>query len=242
MAIAPRAVTINRKADPRAACDEKKYEPCRTSPYQVQHIGHAMARARWRVDPTCLSILHTLKPFNAMCLRRIACAIAVDRWWRRGADPVLLRRAGSPGQSGSSCIRKCHDERLIFLSFFGLRSRVGGFVPPLLTRSQRPRLALPGRSAVALSIGLGLDQQGEKFDLGDDLGTGRRRDPDGHAHRDAALTISAPFRAVDHQRPEFLRTETWLTETAAWSNGGPRSKVRADNVRSDRPACPLYLQ
>src|SRR5271157_5834055 len=32
MAIAPRAVTINRKADPRGACDEKKYEPCRTFP------------------------------------------------------------------------------------------------------------------------------------------------------------------------------------------------------------------
>jgi len=32
MAIAPRAVTINRKTDPRGACDEKKYEPCRTFP------------------------------------------------------------------------------------------------------------------------------------------------------------------------------------------------------------------
>src|SRR5271166_959329 len=32
MAIAPRAVTINRKADPRGACGEKKYEPCRTFP------------------------------------------------------------------------------------------------------------------------------------------------------------------------------------------------------------------
>jgi len=32
MAIAPRAVTIKRKADPRGACDDKKYEPCRTFP------------------------------------------------------------------------------------------------------------------------------------------------------------------------------------------------------------------